>query len=161
MLISSIKFCSNHAAHIITNTDVIPSYVDDIVIRKPSPNGICTAKQSFQFINAENQIQLPNQGSRSMLPEAMQLMRRVWKLKNYPQTKKTFFWRLIIKVWVTCTRVGKYSNNISKFCFTCNSLENDAHLFFSVIYLGQFGSPLNLLSMFPIFLMMMMEFKPF
>jgi hypothetical protein len=82
---------------------------------------------------------------------------------NSNQTKKTFFWRLIRKVLATCMRAGKYSNNISKFCPTSNSLENDTHLFFSsVIYLGQFGSPLNLLSMFLIFLMMMMmEFKPF
>jgi hypothetical protein len=121
---------SNHVAHTITNTNIIPSHEDDITVWKPSPNGICIAKQSFQFLNAENQVQLLNQGARSIISEALRIMRRVWKLRIYPPNLKTFFWRLIRQALATSMRAGKYSHNISKFCSTCNTLENDSHLFF-------------------------------
>jgi hypothetical protein len=47
---------SPHAAHIISNIDVIPSHEKDILIWKPAPNGLYSAKNAFSFLNAASQV---------------------------------------------------------------------------------------------------------
>jgi hypothetical protein len=100
------------------------------LVWKPTTNGICTAKNAFSFLNAESQVQLPVQGSRSVSPQAMQLMKQVWKNKTCSPLIKTFIWRLIRRAIATDKRAGTYSTNISQVCSNCNSIENDVHIFF-------------------------------
>ena len=76
------------------------------------------------------QVQLPQQGSRSILPQANHILRRMWKLKEIPPLIKTFTWRLIRRALATRQRAGRYSPNIDKLCTACGSLQTDAHLFF-------------------------------
>jgi hypothetical protein len=97
---------------------------------KPAPKGICTVKDAFSFLNADLKIQLPTQGTRSVTPQAMQIMQRVWKHKTCSPIIKTFAWRVIRRAIATCKRVGTYCNNFSQVCPYCPALENDAHLFF-------------------------------
>jgi hypothetical protein len=113
----------------IAQIDVVPSNTDALVW-KPTTNGICTTKNAFSFLNAESRVQLPVQGSRCVSPQAMQLMKRVWKNKTCSPLIKTFTWRLIRRAIATGKRAGTYSTNISQVCSNCNSIENDAHLFF-------------------------------
>jgi hypothetical protein len=124
------QFFSPHAAHIISNIDVIPSHEKDILIWVPAPNGLCSAKNAFSFLNTASQVQLPAQGARCVSPETMLIMKRIWKLKMCPPVLKTFAWRLIRRALASGKRAGTYSNNISQACSDCNSVEIDAHLFF-------------------------------
>lgn len=86
-----------------------------------SRKGIYTTKEAFNFLKSELQVQLPNQGARSVSQQAMQILTKVWKHKRLPPCIKVFGWRLI--------RRG-IAAKISKLCMTCNMPENDAHLFF-------------------------------
>jgi hypothetical protein len=121
---------SPQAAQTISQTEIIPSTEKDVFVWKPAPNVVCTAKQAFSFLNAESQVQLPGQGPRSVSPQAMQIMQRVWRNKTCSPNLKTFTWRLIRRALATGRRAGAYSSNIYQVCSDCNYLENDAHLFF-------------------------------
>jgi hypothetical protein len=74
MRIKSINFFSNHVAHNITNTDIIASNEDDIVVsqrylycKKILPISKCRI--------------LGTTVPKSIIPEAMRIMRRVWKFR--------------------------------------------------------------------------------
>jgi len=60
----------------------------------------------------------------------MDFLKKVWAHKSLPPSIKTFTWRLIRRAIATGARAGKLSAKISKYCNTCNMLENDSHLFF-------------------------------
>ena len=92
--------------------------------------GDCTTKNIYRHLRAQMQVQLPQQGSRSILPQANHILRRMWKLKEIPPLIKTFTWRLIRRALATRQRAGRYSPNIDKLCTACGSLQTDAHLFF-------------------------------
>lgn len=73
---------SHQTTQSIVQIKVIPSAEGDVLVWKPANNGICTAKQAFTFLNAGLQLQLPTQGTRSVTPQAMQILQRVWKNKK-------------------------------------------------------------------------------
>jgi hypothetical protein len=73
---------------------------------------------------------LPIKGSRSILPQANQILHKVWKSKTIPPIIKTFTWRLIRRALATAQRGSAYSTHIDPFCASCGMNESDAHLFF-------------------------------
>jgi hypothetical protein len=76
------------------------------------------------------QVSRPTQGARGITDEAMNILRRMWKHKMLPPNIKAFGWRLVRKAIATGARAGNLSSKISKQCDRCNTMENDAHLFF-------------------------------
>lgn len=76
------------------------------------------------------QVQLPLQGSRSIHPQAYQILQRAWKMKDLSPLIKAFTWRLIRRALGTAERAAGYSTHIDNHCASCGALENDAHLFF-------------------------------
>jgi hypothetical protein len=152
---------SPQVAHAITTTDIIPSTDNDTIIWRTTPNDLCTAKNAFSFLNADNQVTLPSQGTRSVTPQSMHIMNRLWKNKMCSPILKTFMWRLIRSALSIGKRAGTYSHNISQVCSQCNSIEDDAHLFSFVICLEQFGFLQTHPFTLPVSPMMMMVFKIF
>lgn len=80
--------------------------------------------------SAQNIIQLPQQGSRSILPQANRILGRAWKIKQLPPLIKTFRWRLIRRALSTAERAARFSSHTNDHCATCAAIEDDAHLFF-------------------------------
>jgi len=97
---------------------------------KPSRNGVCTTKEIYKHLSQLNTIQLPQQGSRSVLPQAHHILMRAWKAKTLPPLIKAFTWRLIRRALATADRAARYSNQSDNLCSACGAVENDAHLFF-------------------------------
>ena len=89
-----------------------------------------SALPAFMLLNSQMQVLHPNQGSRSIGNQEMDIVRRTWAHKFLPPNIKAFFWRLIRTAIATGARAGNLSNKISKYYATCNSIENDSHLFF-------------------------------
>ena len=85
---------------------------------------------NFLYLNKQLQVQINNQGSRTITQEALQILNRVWKHKILSPCIKAFTWRLMRRALATGARAGAYTAKISKECATCNLLENDSHLFF-------------------------------
>lgn len=79
---------------------------------------------------SENILQIPQQGSRSILPHSNQLLKRIWASKTLPPLIKTFTWRLIRCALATADRARRYVVHIDNHCDTCGAIENDTHLFF-------------------------------
>ena len=96
----------------------------------PSKNGLCTTKNIYRHLSSQNLIQLPQQGSRSILPQANQILQSAWKSRNLPPLMKTFTWRLIRRALATAERAARYCTHIDKHYATCGAVEDDAHLFF-------------------------------
>ncbi|XP_039780859.1 uncharacterized protein LOC120648186, partial [Panicum virgatum] len=115
----------------VTNSlQVVPSNQNDVITWTPATKGTCTAKEAFNLLNSQLQMQLPQDGARAVTPRAMHILRKTWRIKRLPPYLKTFCWRLIRRALATGIRAGRHSTKISKDCCTCNSLEDDAHLFF-------------------------------
>ena len=92
--------------------------------------GDCTTKNIYRHLSTQMQVHLPQQGSRSIIPQANKILQRMWKLKDLPPLVKTFTWRLIRRALATGDRVARYSPHIDNHCSNCGLVENDAHLFF-------------------------------
>jgi hypothetical protein len=115
---------------IISQVQPVHREQQDILRWIPTKKGDFTTKNVYRHFRAQMQVQLPQQGSRSILPQANQILHRMWKLKEISPLIKTFTWRLIRRALATGQRAGRYSTNIDKLCTACGKLENDAHLFF-------------------------------
>ena len=89
-----------------------------------------SALPAFMLLNSQMQVLHPNQGSRSIGNQAMDIVRRTWAHKFFPPKIQAFVWRLIRRAIATGARAGNLSNKIRKYYATCNSIENDSHLFF-------------------------------
>lgn len=120
----------NNAVQAITSTTPVPSDQQDILRWKNSRKGVCTTKEIYKTLSAANVVQLPSQGSRSIQPQANQILRRAWKSKSLPPLIKTFTWRLIRRALATAERVSRYASHRDKHCDICGQVENDYHLFF-------------------------------
>jgi len=114
----------------ITSIHSVPSTHSDMLRWKPSRNGVCTTKEIYKHLSQLNTIQLPQQGSRSVLPQAHHILMRAWKAKTLPPLIKAFTWRLIRRALATADRAARYSNQSDNLCSACGAVENDAHLFF-------------------------------
>lgn len=119
-----------HATTAICRTLTVPSDSSDVIKWKPSAKGVCLAREAFTLVNSQMQVQHPNQGSRSIDNQAMDILRRMWAHKLLPPNIKAFVWRLIRRAIAAGARAGNLSNKISKYCATRNLLENNSHLFF-------------------------------
>jgi hypothetical protein len=99
---------------------------------RPAKKGDCTTKNIYRTLMSQVQVQLPTTttGSRSILPQANQILQRTWKLKTLPPLIKTFAWRLIRRALATGSRASRFSQHIDEHCTYCGILETDAHLFF-------------------------------
>jgi hypothetical protein len=84
-----------------------------------SKKGICTTKNIYTHLAAQNRIQLRAQGSRSILPQAKQILEKVWKSKSITRIIQTFTWRLIRRALASGNRASSYSNHIHPFCAYC------------------------------------------
>lgn len=124
----------NQATLTIAQTPTVPSDRSDTVRWRPAKNGVCTTKEAFKLLNTELQVQLPQQGTRSISQQAMSILNRTWKHRHIPPCIKTFRWRLIRRALATGERAGSLLTKISKQCATCNMSENDAHIFFHCTY---------------------------
>ena len=69
----------SQAVQAITSVRPVPNDHQDILRWMPSWNGISTTKDIYKHLSAQNFIQLPQQGSRSILPQASQIPRQAWK----------------------------------------------------------------------------------
>jgi len=78
----------NQAAQEIQSLSIVPQNTPDILRCVPSKNGICTTKSIYRCLAAQNQVQLPIQGSRSILPQVNHIMTKVWKIKQLPLSLK-------------------------------------------------------------------------
>jgi len=114
----------------ITSVQSVPNDRQDILRWKPSRNGICTTKEIYKHLSAQNSIQLPQQGSRSILPQANHILRRTWKSRDLPPIINAFTWRLIRRALATAERAARYSTHIDNHCSACGAVKDDAHLFF-------------------------------
>lgn len=74
----------------ITSVQTIPNDQSDILRWKPARNGICTTKDIYKHLSAQNTIQLSRQGSRSILPQANEILQRAWNSKDLPPIIKAF-----------------------------------------------------------------------
>ena len=124
------KIFDDHAANSIRNIVPVPSESADTIKWKPSTKGECSTKEAFKFLNKQLQVQLPSQGSRSITPGAMHILRRVWKQRYVLSNIKNFLWRLIRRALATGERAGKLSLKIEAHCAHCGITETDSHLFF-------------------------------
>lgn len=68
-------------------------------------------KNIYRHLSSQNSIQLPQQGSRSILPQANQILQQAWKKQGIGTTYKGF-------------HLEAYSKS------TCPAVEDDDHLFF-------------------------------
>jgi hypothetical protein len=127
-LISHIFYVN--AASAISQIIVVPADSMDAVKWKSNPKGNYSAKEAFKLLNAQVQVQLPTQGARGVGHHAMEILARVWAHKLLRPNIKTFVWRLIRRAIARGARAGNLSSKISRYCDTCNMLENDSHLFF-------------------------------
>jgi hypothetical protein len=109
----------NDAIQTITSTTTAPSDQQDILRWKSSRKGICTTKAIYKTLSASNVVQLPSQGSKSIQPQANQILCRAWRSKSIPPLIKTFTWRLIRRALATAERASRYSSYIDKHCDTC------------------------------------------
>ncbi|XP_066311755.1 uncharacterized protein [Miscanthus floridulus] len=109
-----------------------PIYQPDILRWKPARNGICTTKDIYKHLSAQNTIQLSQQGSRSILRQANEILQRAWNSKDLPPIIKAFSWRLelIRRALATTERAARYSTRIDNHCSDCGAVEDDARLFF-------------------------------
>jgi hypothetical protein len=121
---------TDHAVQIIEDTTVVHSDQQDILQWTPATNGQCTAKAAYNYLATQQAHNLPNQGSRSIGPDANQILQKVWKSKTIPPILKTFAWRLIRRALATSERAGRYSSHIDQHCSYCGNIETDKHLFF-------------------------------
>ena len=97
--------------------------------RRQPKKEIAQQKMS-RSLSSQLQVQLPQQGSRSISVHATQILQTAWKNTSLPPYIKTFVWRLIRRVLMTGERARIYSTHIGKHCYSCGQNENDAHLFF-------------------------------
>lgn len=108
----------------------VPTQQQDALRWKPAKNGVCTTKAIFRHLAAQDIIQLPNQGARSISQHSNYILNKAWKMKDLPPLIKTFTWRLIRRALATAKRASRYSHNIQPNCASCSLQEDDAHLFF-------------------------------
>lgn len=66
-------------------------------------------------LSSQLQVQLPQQGSRSISVHATQILQTAWKNTSLPPYIKTFVWRLIRRVLMTGERARRYSNMMLTF----------------------------------------------
>jgi hypothetical protein len=79
---------TNHAVQIIEDTTVVHSEQQDILRWTPAINGQCTTKAAYKYLATQQTHNLPNQGSRSIGPDANQILQKVWKSKTIPLSSK-------------------------------------------------------------------------
>jgi len=103
------------AVQAITSVQPVPNDQQDILRWKPSRNGICTTKEIYEHLSAQNSIQLLTRG---------------WKSRDLPPIIKAFTWRLIRRALATAERAARYSTHIDNHCSACGAVKDDAHLFF-------------------------------
>jgi hypothetical protein len=118
------------AVQAITSTIPVPSQQQDTLRWTQAPKGDYSTKQIYKTLSANNVVQLPSQGSRSIQPQANHILCRVWKSKALPPLIKTFVWRLIQRALATAERASRYSTHIDSHCAACGQLETDFHIFF-------------------------------
>jgi len=74
----------------ITSVQPVPNDQQDILRWIPSKNGLCTTKNIYRYLSSQQMVQLPQQGTRSILPQANQILQRAWNSKYLPPLIKTF-----------------------------------------------------------------------
>ena len=114
----------------VSATQIIPNDSEDILRWHPATNGQCTSKNIYTYLSTHNTASLPATSPCSILPNANQILQKIWKCKTIPPIIKTFTWRLIRRALATAERAGRYTIHIDQCCSYCGSIENDFHLFF-------------------------------
>lgn len=118
------------AVQAITAVPMVPSEQNDVLRWVPAKDGKCSTKNIYRHLSRQSLIQLPQQGSRSIMQHANSVLQKVWKSKDLPPLIKTFAWRLVRRALATGESASRYSVHIDKHCTVCGAVENDAHLFF-------------------------------
>lgn len=117
-------------AQSITTIQPVPSEQPDILRWTPPRDGRCSTKNIYKHLSTQCLVHLPAQGSRSIIPQADNILQRAWKCKELPPLIKAFTWRLIRRALASAERASRYTTNIDKHCVFCGAVETDAHLFF-------------------------------
>ncbi|CAO2191865.1 unnamed protein product [Urochloa humidicola] len=118
----------------IIDTPKVFSSDPDKLCWMPSLQGECTTKQAYKYISNTNPHALPSQGLRHISPQALAILKTIWKHKTIPPRIKTFAWRLIRHALATGQRAGNLSDKIDKNCRVCGKLESDFHIFFDCCF---------------------------
>lgn len=113
----------------IASVQAIPNDRHDILRWKHSRNGICTTKDIYKQLSAQNTTQLPQQAPKAFSPKLTTFCSKR-KSKDLPPIIKAFTWRLIHQALATAERAAWYSTHIDNHCSACGAVEDDAHLFF-------------------------------
>jgi hypothetical protein len=121
---------SPQTVNTITAIPVVASTNEDVLRWAPATNGKCTSKAIYSHLQQQQQHALPTSCSRSISPQADNILQKIWKGKTNPPLLKTFAWRLIHLALATAKRARRFTSHIDKHCTYCGAIENDAYLFF-------------------------------
>jgi hypothetical protein len=143
----------NEALQAITSTFPVPSDSQDILRWSSATKGNYSTKQIYKTLAANNVIQLPLQGSRSIQSQAKHILCTAWKNKKLPPLIETFTWRLIRRALAMAERASRYASHIDSNCAYRGQVETDFHIFFQCSLPTQvwstFQTPINTQIMVP------------
>lgn len=84
-------FFYEHAVQIISRVRTVQSQEHDIPRWIPAKKkGDCTTKNIYRHLSSQLQVNLPAQCSRSITPQAHQILQRMWRQRNLLSLIKTF-----------------------------------------------------------------------
>jgi hypothetical protein len=79
---------SQHVVQHITNTPVVQSPDHDILRWKSSPNGQCSSKSTYKFLQLQQTHSLPTSGTRAISSHTDTILQKIWKAKTMPPCSK-------------------------------------------------------------------------
>jgi hypothetical protein len=79
---------SQHAVQQIINTPIAQSPENDILRWKPAPNGQCSSKSTYKFLQLQQTHSLPTTGTRAISTHTNIILQKIWKAKTMPPCSK-------------------------------------------------------------------------
>jgi hypothetical protein len=79
---------SPQAVQHIINTPIVQSPENDILRWKSSPNGQCSSKSTYKFLQLQQTHSLPTTGTRAISTHTDIILQKVWKAKTMPPCSK-------------------------------------------------------------------------
>jgi hypothetical protein len=92
-----------NGVQIISQVKTVHSHQPDTLRWTLAKRDGCTTKNIYRHLSTQLQVQLPQQGPRSIIPQADRILQRMWKLR-VPPLIKMFTWRLIRRALETGDR---------------------------------------------------------
>jgi hypothetical protein len=79
---------SQQVVQLITNTPIVQSPEPDILRWKSSPNGQCSSKSTYKFLQLQQIHSLPTTGTRANSSHTHFILQKIWKAKTMPPCSK-------------------------------------------------------------------------